>query len=433
MSQMPSNSRRRFLKNTATTLGVFTIVPRFVLGKGYTAPSDRITLGLIGCGRQANIVKRFIERTDAEMLACSDLFEGKMKEFQKVTQKAYAKSRDKKDQKVDAYLNYEDLIARTDIDAIVITTPDHWHAVMAIKAMKAGKDVYCEKPLTHDIEEGIAMVNAAKKYNRIVQTGSMQRSSKRFLHACELVRNGYIGETEKVLVNVGDPAKPYDLEAEPIPDGFNWNAWCGPAPVGPYNAFLAPASNKNLKYWPKWRDYKEYGGGILCDWGAHMFDIAQWGLGTDNTGPIEYIPPKDPKAVRGLRMLYANGVEMVHEDFDRGWAVRFIGTEGTLDVSRKFLDTNPESIASAEIKEGEIRLYDTKENHYEDWIAAIKSREQPICPVEVGHRSASICNIANIAYQLNRPLKWDPIKERFLNDKEANKLRGVKPRKPYGV
>ena len=430
---MPT-SRRTFLKNSGLLVGAFTIVPRFVLGKGYTAPSDRITLGLIGCGRQSGIVRRFIGRTEAEILACSDLFTEKMQEFQEKTVAAYAEHRDKPDYKgLQYYLDYEELLARTDIDGVVICTPDHWHAVMAIKAMKAGKDVYCEKPLTHDVSEGIAMVKAAKKYQRIVQTGSMQRSSKRFLHACELVRNGYIGAIKKVLVNVGSPARPYDLEAQPIPKDFNWNAWCGPSTVGPYNALLAPPRNTGLDYWPKWRDYKEYGGGILCDWGAHMFDIAQWGLGMDQSGPVKYIPPKDPEAVRGLRMLYANGIEMVHEDFERGWAVRFIGTEGQLDVSRKFLDSKPENIVTAEIKAGEVRLYDTAENHYEDWIQAIKKRSEPVCSVETGHRSATICNIANIAYQLNRPLQWDPAKERFVGDKEANKHLGTKARKPYGL
>lgn len=426
-------SRRKFIKQSAITAGLFTIVPRFVLGKGYLPPSDKITVGLIGCGRQRNVANRFISKTkEVEIVACSDLFAAKMEEFKRSAVENYAEYRDKPDYKgIATYLNYEEILERSDVDAVIIATPDHWHAISSIQAMEKGKDVYCEKPLSHTIKEGRAMAVAAQKYNRVLATGSMQRSSQKFLHACELVRNGYIGEVKKVLVNVGDPAIPYDLEAEPIPNGFDWEKWCGPAAVGPYNSLLAPPQNEGLKYWPQWRAYKEYGGGILCDWGAHMFDIVQWGLGMDHTGPIDWIPPNDPKAVRGLRMIYANGVEMVHEDFDRGWAVRFIGSEGNLDVSRRFLESDPENITSAQIKDSEIRLINTNENHYQDFVDAIKSRSKPICDVEVGHRSATVCNIANIAYQLNRPLKWDPVKEKFQRDSDANKLRTKKYRKGY--
>ena len=196
----------------------------------------------------------------------------------------------------------------------------------------------------------------------------------------------------------------------------------------PFHEDLAPVYN--AKPWPMWRNYKEFGGGILADWGAHMFDIAQWGLGMDETGPVTYIPPGDPKAVRGLKMIYANGVEMFHDDFGRGWAVRFIGSEGSLDISREFLDSKPEHIAKIRIKDTDVRLYHS-DNHYQDWIDAIKKRSTPVAGVETGHRSASICNIANIAYWLHRTLEWDPVKEKFTADAEANKLRTRKYRKPY--
>lgn len=426
-----SISRRKFLRAATVTVGAFTIVPRHVLGRGFTAPSDRITLGFIGCGRQSNgLSARFTRDAEAQIVAASDVFSTKLAWFEKRVAELYAEHRGNSNYNgVKSYLEYEEMLERDDIDAIVVATPDHWHAIPSIQAMKSGKDVFCEKPLSHTIQEGRAMVKASEKYGRVLQTGSMQRSRKNFLHACELVRNGYIGEIKKVVVNVGDPAVAYDLEAEPMPENFNWDRWCGPSPVLAYHSQLAPSTNK-IKYWPQWRKYKEYGGGILCDWGAHMFDIAQWGLGMDHTGPVEWIPPKDPKAVRGLKMIYENGIEMVHEDFGRGWGVRFIGSEGTLDVSRQYLDSNPENIVSAEIKSGETRLYDSQENHYQDWINAIKKRSKPICHAEVGHRSASICNIANIAYWLNRPLKWDPVKEKF-NDKQANKLRKKKYRKGY--
>lgn len=433
MSETRSSlSRRKFLKQTALAAGAVTIVPRFVLGRGYTAPSDRVTIGFIGLGKQSGgLANRFTTMADTQIVACSDVFTGKMKTFQERVSKLYAEHRDLDNYKgVQAYLEYEEMLERDDIDGIVVVMPDHWHAIPTIQALKSGKDVYCEKPLSHTIKEGRAMVKATRKYGRVLQTGSMQRSSKGFLKACELVRNGYIGKISKVLVNVGDPAIPYDLEAESIPQGLNWDRWCGPSPVLAYNSLLAPETT-NTRYWPQWRAYKEYGGGILCDWGAHMFDIAQWGLGMDHTGPVKFIPPTDRSAKRGLRMIYDNGIEMVHEDFGRGWAVRFIGSEGSLDVSRQFLDTKPEKIATAELKSSDTRLYDTKGNHYGDWIDAMKKRSQPICDVEVGHRSASICNLANIAYQIGEPLTWDPVKEKFKGNGAANKLRGKKYRKGY--
>ncbi len=426
-----SVSRRKFLKAATITVGAFTIVPRHVLGRGFTAPSDKVTLGFIGCGRQSSgLSARFTTSAEAQIVAASDVFAAKMEWFQKRVAGLYAEHRSTPNYNgVKTYLEYEEMLERDDIDGIVVATPDHWHAIPSIAAMKSGKDVFCEKPLSHTIKEGRAMVKAADKYGRVLQTGSMQRSRKNFLHACELVRNGYVGTIKKVLVNVGDPAVSYDLAAEEMPANLNWDRWCGPSPVLPYHSQIAPATNK-IKYWPQWRKYKEYGGGILCDWGAHMFDIAQWGLGMDHTGPVEWIPPSDPKAVRGLVMKYANGIEMVHEDFGRGWGVRFIGSEGSLDISRQYLDSDPANIVTAEIKSGETRLYDSKENHYQDWLNAMKNRSKPICHAEVGHRSASICNIANIAYSLNRPLKWDPVKEKF-DDKAANKLRKKKYRKGY--
>lgn len=428
-----SKSRRSFLKKSLIAGASLSIVPRYVLGKGYVAPSDKINIALIGCGKKSpGIARTYAKNPNAQMVAASDLFPHKIKEYQNILHNAYATSRGKNEyESVAAYLNYEEMLERDDIDGVVVASPDHWHSIHAIHAIKKGKDVYCEKPLAHTIKEGRDMVKATEKYNRILQTGSQQRSGRNFRHACELVRNGYIGEVQKVLVNVGDPAIAYNLEAEDIPTDFNWDNWCGPSPVGNYNHRLAPPQIKT-DFWPDWRLFREYGGGIISDWGAHMFDIAQWGLGMDESGPMEFIPPSEKGATRGLKMVYANGVEMYHEDFGRGWAVRFIGSKGSIDVSRKFLDSNPANLVSAEIKAGETRLYDTGGDHTQDWLDAMKSRKDPICNVETGHRTSSICCAANIAYRLGRPLKWDPAKEKF-NDGEANKLRKKKMRKPYTI
>ena len=424
-TQISGLSRRKFITQTALTVGAITIVPRHVLGQGFVAPSDTINLGFIGLGKQTNgLAQQFVSNTKAQIVAGCDVWTTKTAWFKKHVEEQYSKNRkQEKFSGIDSYDEYKELLARKDIDAVVIATPDHWHALQAMDAMHAGKDVYCEKPLTHRINEGIELVETTRETEKILQTGSMQRSWDNFRKACELVRNGYLGEITKVLVNVGDPAVPYNLKEEAIPKELDWNKWCGPAPLLAYNHRLAPSRN-DVDFWPDFRLFREVGGGILCDWGAHMFDIAHWALGMDKSGPVRYIPPTDNSAIRGLRMFYENGIEMVHEDFGRGWGVRFIGTEGTMDVSRSYLETNPATILSAELKDSDIHLYNSNGNHYQDWLDAIKNRTQPICDVETGHRSASICNIANISYQLGRTLEWDPQKEQFKGDAEANSLRG---------
>ncbi len=420
-------SRRDALRNGSFFLGGIMLVPRHVLGgNGYLAPSDKVGLGFIGTGKQAGgLLKRFADLTEVEILAASDVDLHKMAAFQK--QAAELKGTNQK-AGCQTYQDYQELLEREDIDAVVISSPDHWHAVMSVDAMRKGKDVFCEKPLAHTVEEGRRMANAVKKYGRVLQTGSMQRSRSDFRKAVNIVRNGYLGEITKVLVNVGDPGIRCDLPTEEQPSGINWDAWLGPAGLRPYSSVLAhPIGTKG---WAQWRQFQEFGGGILSDWGAHMFDIAQWGLNMDHSGPVLFIPPADPLAKRGLKMVYDSGIEMVHEDFGRGWAVRFVGDKGSLDVSRSFLDSNPGNLAKIEITENENKVYHS-DNHYQDWIDCIKSRKQPICDVETGHRSSSICNLANIAYQMRRPIRWDPDKEKFAKNSDANALLGKKHRKPY--
>jgi predicted dehydrogenase len=422
-------SRRRFVRDAAALSSIFFIVPRFVLGgDGYTAPSDQISIGFIGTGKQAKgLANRFGKLAECRLIAGCDVDQNKLAFFRKhVSEIAGPNGGPMLDCAV--YDQYDNLLANPDIDAVVIATPDHWHAKMSIAAMKAGKDVYCEKPLAHTIKEGRAMVKAASKYQKILQTGSMQRSNERFRHAVELVRNGYIGEIQRVLVSVGDPAVSCNLEAMPTPSTLDWDRWLGPAPLRGYNPGIAPPIEDDV--WAQWRQYQEYGGGILSDWGAHMFDIAQWALDMDRSGPVLFIPPSDPLAVRGLKMIYDSGIEMIHEDFGRGWGVRFIGSKGQLDVSRSYLDSDPVDIAEIKVGNGEKHVYHS-DNHYQDWISAIKNRTQPICDAETGHRSSSVCNLANIAYRLRRPLRWDPVKEKFAGNKEANALCTKKYRSPY--
>lgn len=415
------NSRRGFLKGSALLAAGYTIVPRHVLGRGHVAPSDKLNLGFVGTGKQARgLLNAFKEK--ANIIAGADVDLNKLHYFHSLLDRYYsAARRDGKNSSFKGFTGYDDyreIYARKDIDAVVISTPDHWHAMQSIEASNAGKHVYCEKPLAHTVEEGRAMVKAARKNKIVFQTGSMQRSWRNFRHACELVRNGYIGNIKEVIVSVGESPWPCDLPAQSLRPGLNWDRWIGPAPYREFNAVLAPPVEEDI--YPRWRNYVEYGGGIFADWGAHMFDIAQWALGMDDSGPVKLTPPEG-KADRGLVMEYANGVIMRHGDFGRGSAVRFIGEKGRLDVSRSILDSDPASVVTATIQPGETRLYESND-HYMDWLNCIKTGKQPICDVEIGHRTCSVCSIGNIAYALRRPLAWDPVKERFNNDKEADAM-----------
>jgi predicted dehydrogenase len=431
MSHSP-NSRRKFVKQGLQAAIAFTIVPRFVLGRGFLAPSDRINMGFIGTGKQGRILSGYFKEL-VYTVAGADVDKQKLALFQSNTEKYYGSIAQKENYKgFTAYSDFREMLERKDIDAIGITTPDHWHAVMAVMAANAGKHVYCEKPMAHTVEEGRAMVNAMRKNKVTFQTGSMQRSSDKFRNAVDLVRNGYVGTIKEVLVNVGDPGKADDLPGMPVPDVLNWDGWVGPAVMNPFNPELAPPVEKDI--YPNWRNYREYGGGLLSDWGAHMFDIAQWGLDMDRSGPVKFIPPTDPTAKKGLTMIYENGVVMKHEDFGRGNAVRFIGEKDgkrvTLDVSRGFLDSNPAEIATSVLPADAKRVYKS-DSHYQDFLDCIKSGKQPICDVETGHRSSSVCALANIAYWMNRPLEWDPKKEQFKNDAEANSYVKAKIRAPW--
>ena len=410
--------RRKFIGQTAKGALAFSILPRNVLGgKGHIAPSDRINLGYIGTGKQSyGLVNAINGAKETLVVAACDVDTRKLNHFMGLARAANEK---KVSTEVSAYKHYRELLERKDIDAVVIATPDHWHAQIAIDAAKAGKDIYCEKPLSLTIAEGRAMVNATRKYKRVFQTGSMQRSSFNFRQAAELVANGYIGKIHEINVSVGEPVKQCDLPTEPIPEGLDWNLWIGPSLYRGYNAILAPPLES--KDWAWWRGYRGFGGGYITDWGAHMFDIVQWALGMDNSGPIQFIPPQTPGATEGLSFVYANGVVVHHKMWGPGNAIQFIGEKGKIEVSRSFLKTEPGAIAKRELGNEDKRLYFSN-NHYQDWVDAIKKRSRPICDVETGHRSATVCNAVNIAYELQRELKWDPVKESF-DDTYANLMR----------
>lgn len=432
MKSSKNISRRNFLKNAAMVSSFF-IVPRYVLGgPGHVAPSDKIVLGFIGCGKQSGgLQNRFFNLPDAQIVAACDVYARKLDKFVNTNNKLYAEKTGQSGYNATAaYVDYRELLLKKDIDAVIIASPDHWHASMSVHAAEAGKDVYCEKPLSLTVKEGRAMVRAARKHERVFQTGSMQRSASEFTRAVQLVRSGAIGEIKKIVVSVGGPPKAWDLQAEALPEGVNWDLWMGPNVVErPFNHNLAPGMEDT--FWAKWRDYKEFGGGYMTDWGAHMFDIGQWGLGMDHSGPVKVIPPGQGKE-SGLIYEYETGVQMIHQPEAGKNYCHFFGTDGEVYVQRGALRTTPESLKDKVFDKADSKVY-VSDNHYQDFFNAIRTRKPPICDVEVGHRTATVCNIGNIAYALQRPLEWDPEKERFKKDGEANKLLKRKMKKEWKV
>jgi len=423
-------NRRDFLKNSLAAavgaIGFPQLIPSSALGRtGTVAPNDRITLGFIGVGKQGTgLLYAFLNTPGTQVLAVSDVDNLKLNRAKEITQNHYAGQSIKME--CAAYHDFRELLARDDIDAVVIATPDHWHEIPVIEAAQAGKDIYCEKPLSLTIAEARSMVWAVRRYGRVFQTGSMQRSMSGFRFACELVRNGYIGELKTVTVNIGGPSEECYLPAEPVPDYLDWDRWLGPAPWRPFHSELAP--HISIDIYPNWRNYRDYSGGGMTDWGAHHFDIAQWGLGMDESGPVEIIPP-DGKDYKVLTYKYANGVTMTRDEAN---GTLFTGTEGKVEVNRGYLKTWPDSLMRQVIGPHEIHLYES-DNHYTDWLQAIRTRNKPICDVETGCRSVTVCHLGNLAYQLGLPLHWDPVREQFTNCEEGNRLLARSRRSPWNI
>jgi predicted dehydrogenase len=422
-------NRRQFIRTTACIVAAPTILPAGAWASE-RQPSERVVLGFIGTGKQSrSLLGGFIRNPATQVVAVCDVDTTRREEARKRVEAFYANQSDNASYKgCDAYNYFRELIARKDIDAVVIATPDHWHAIQVIAAADGGKDIYCEKPLSLTIREAREMVNAVRRNRRILQTGSMQRSSQEFLKACELVRNGRIGKVKTVIVGVGGPSKWCDLPEETMEAGLDWDFWLGPAPLRPYNSILSPRGIPD--HYPRWRNYREYSGGGMTDWGAHHFDIAQWGLGMDESGPVEIIPPEDPKAETGVRFLYANGVEMVHDSSRSG--VTFIGAEGRIFVDRGKFQAEPESVGQEMLGNKRIRLY-ASDNHLQDWLSCVRTRKLPICDVEIGCRSVTVCHLGNLAYWNRRRLKWDPSKEEFIGDEVANTWLDREKRAPWKV
>ncbi len=417
-----SVSRREFLKGSAAVAGAAfawpTIVPSSVFGAA--APSNRLTMGCIGLGGQGSgNMKGFNAKKDCEVVAVCDV-DADHREKAREMVGLDAKS---------CYNDFRDVIARDDIDAVSIAAPDHWHVPVSIAAVRAGKDVFCEKPLTLTIAEGRVLVDEVKRYGRVFQTGSQQRSGSEFRKACELVVNGRIGKLHTMTVQI--PGNNRKCEPtwtpEPVPAGFDYDMWLGPVPWEPYH-------KQRCHY--EFRFLLDYSGGQMTNWGAHYLDIAQWGNQADNTGPVE-IKGKGEFPATGLfttatkadiEYTYANGVKLVLTT--GGGSTRFEGSEGWVFVTRGKLDAEPKPLVTSTIAPDEIHLYNSND-HKQDFLDCIKTRKDPICNAEVGHRSSTVCHLGNIAMLLARPLKWDPQKEQFIGDDEANRMRQRPARAPW--
>jgi predicted dehydrogenase len=428
MKQTTTMTRRQFVQGAAAmAAAVPMIVPGSALGlEGKTAASERITVGFIGVGKMANDyhLPTLLSFDDVQALAVCDVDTTRRLHAKKRVETAYSRRTAYKG--CDDYNDFREIIRRKDIDAVCIASPDHWHTIPLVEACKAGKDVYCEKPLTLTIAEAKLAIDAVRKYQRVMQTGSQQRSSVfgPFRQAAEIVRSGRLGQIKTVEVGVGGPSRWCDLKEEPMEPGLDWPMWLGQAPLRPYHSVLSPRGLHN--HFPAWRAYREYSGGGLTDMGAHHFDICQWCLGMDESGPLEVVPPADPKRGTGCKLIYPGGIEVLHGG--PGGCV-FTGTKGTMRIDRGMLSSTPESIVKEPLRADEVHL-DKSPGHHRDWLDCIRSRKRPVADVEIGARSVTVCHLCNLGYWHGRRLRWDPKLWRFDND-EDNKLLDRPRRDPW--
>jgi predicted dehydrogenase len=452
-------TRREFVETAgerlaaAAVLGAFpTIVPSSVLGR--QAPGNRINIGAIGAGRisRGHDMPGVWKYDTARIVAVCDLDAKRAEDGKRLVNDYYAGKTGKPYDGVKVYTDYRELLANKDIDAVLVSTPDHWHALITVAAVRAGKDVYLQKPASLTIAEGRTLADAVRRSGRIFQIGSQQRSSPQFRYAAELVRNGRIGRLQTVKIGLpGDPSG--DVEPEmPVPSNLNFDMWLGSTPVVYYTEKrVHPQTGYDR---PGWLRCEQFGAGMITGWGAHHLDSAHWAMDTELTGPVEVWGTAEfPKSglwdVHGpfkTEALYENGVHMiVSGDFPNG--IRFEGTEGWIFVSRgnetvtasdpqsalknpSALDASNPALLSSVIGPKEVHLYQSTD-HHGNWLECVRLRRSPIAPVEVAHRSCSACLLHHIAMKLNRRLRWDPKKERFVGDAEADAMLSRPQRAPY--
>ena len=433
-------SRRSFVKGLGIGLAAPLIVPAAALGKdANTAPNERITVAAIGTGNQGRgLIGGVLQQKEAHVIALCDVNKNNLKEAKDTVDKHYGQS-------TDTYHDFRELLARKDIDAVIIATPDHWHAIICIQAAKAGKDIYCEKPLTYSLGEGRAVVKAVKENNTIFQVGSMQRSSAQMKQACHLVRNGYLGKIHHIDVGLPDGGHHLWVDSFPQPpEWVDYEFWVGPAEWAPYHP-------ERLDW--NWRWWMGFGGGQMMDWIGHHADIAHMGMGWDDTGPSEIEPvlwelPKEKSNLYDapehyqMNYTYADGATMQLASFkDTPKLFQECGETGTqwfgedgqwVYVSRGGIKASPKSLLKIKHKDGDFR-FRRERNHMRDFLDCVKTRKQPIAHVEAGHRSASIGHLGKLASMLGCPLKWDPAAERIIDNDAVNNLLTRKYRSDWSL
>jgi predicted dehydrogenase len=448
--------RRNFLTGAmataVATIGFPYVIPSSALGKaGDVAPSSRITMGSIGVGGMGtNNMRAFLSQPDVQVVAVCDVVKASdeyghwykkgwqgawfgRESARKIVDEHYTGKNSSGQYKgCDAYVDFRDLLARDDIDAVCVTTPDHWHAIPAIMAAASGRHIYCEKPLSLTVADGRAMVEAARRHGVVFQTGTQRRSEQQYRFICELIRNGRIGRLKKAITTIGPnnkeaPAK--DWQLMPVPEWLDYDMWLGPAPWVPYH-------KDRCLY--TFRFGLDYSGGQTTNLGAHEIDVVQWANGTDHTGPVEVEDLGGEFPTDGLfttatkvnfRARYANGVELICRTEDNG-PLRFEGTDGWIQIQKGELTCQPESLKTSVIGPNEIHLYKS-DDHHRNFIDCIKAHRETAAPAEIGHRSTSICHLGNIAMTLKRKLRWDPENECFVNDEQANQMLSRATRSPW--
>ncbi len=431
-------SRRRFLRAAGAAAGAIGfgvrpyVVPSSVLGAaGNVAANDRITVGCIGTGsRGTSNMRGFMGESEVQVVAVCDVVESRRRKAKDIVDRHYGAKG------CAGYNDFRDMLARTDIDAVMIAPQDHWHALIAVAAARAGKDIYCEKPLGVAVREGQAICDAVRRYGRVFQTGTQQRSDHKFRFACELVRNGYLGDIHTVKVAAPGPKykRTYHKppRAEPIPAGLDYNMYIGPAPMKPYNA--------GRHAWPDWYLIWDYCAGFIVNWGVHHLDIANWGCPAVTGEPFE-LECKASYRSDGLtdnindwqaEFSYTSGLRMTFTDSDNPnkQGCQFEGNAGWVHVKRAGISAEPASLLKVKIKPDEIHLYESGD-HCADFLKCVRTRSDPVAPVEAGHKASYLGMIADIAARANRKVKWDPAAERFVDDNQTNRLLSRPMRSPW--
>ena len=428
-------SRRQFLRRGTAAVAAAAVAPHIVPASafGKDAPSERVAMGFIGIGNQAGghltggawtyLPGGYLARDDVQVLAACDVLRDRRERAKARCNEHYANKLGKGNYKAcEAYVDFRDVLARDDIDAVLLGTPVHWHALMSNLAARAGKDVYCEKPCLLTIREGRAMVDAVRRYGRVYQAGTQQRSEYggKFCLACELVRSGRIGQLKSVYAMLGGggftPGGPAPATGRPVPDGLDWDLWLGPAPWRPYQGSL---------------DAHMFGWGSI-NWGQHHYDIVQWGINADDTGPTDIYWDDGRLAYRFASGVVVYGCPYPGEKVGGSGGCTFVGTEGRIAVDRENLVAYPSRILEQPLGADDVHLYESN-SHSGNFLDCVRTRKRAICHAEVSHRAMSILLLGGIAEQLHRPLKWDPKEEHFINDAEADRLLSAPYREPWRI